>query len=74
MIGMEVISMPKPGDVVRLRAYGGEEIQRRVVEVTKDVILVCREDEYRRAQRQGRQPLSVGFRRTYLLPEGVSKG
>ena len=68
MMGVEVIAMLQPGDVVRLRAYGGQEIERRVVEATKDVIMVCREDEYQRARKQGRQPLSVGFRKADLLP------
>lgn len=58
--------------LVRLEAFGGEQIVRRVVEIQDDVILVCRDEELRRAQEQGRPPLVVGFRLdavVEMLPE-----
>jgi hypothetical protein len=62
----------KPGDVVKLRAYGSQEIERRVVEANEDVVLVCRNEEYEEAMRQGRQPLCVGFPKKAVLSEGKS--
>ncbi len=48
------------GSVVRLDAFGGS-IERRVVEVRGDVVLVCCDTEYAEARRRGRAPVSVGF-------------
>lgn len=49
------------GSTVRLLAYGNEVITRRVVEVRPGVVYVCREDEYERAVRERREPVTVGF-------------
>lgn len=49
------------GEKVRLRAYGGGEIVRRVVKVEGPTVLVCREEEYTKAEREGREPTAVGF-------------
>ena len=48
------------GDMVKLSAYEGM-IERKVVEVRGDVVLVCREPEYHAARRGGRAPVVVGF-------------
>ena len=52
----------EPGDLIRLRAYGGEEIERRLVELKGDVVVVCRDAEYRKARKERREPIAVGFR------------
>jgi hypothetical protein len=49
------------GSTVQLLAYGDEVITRTIVAVTSGVVLVCREDEWVRAQRTGREPTVVGF-------------
>ncbi len=49
------------GGWVRLRAYGGEVITRRVVEIDDEMIAVCRDDEYQAAEREGREPITVAF-------------
>jgi hypothetical protein len=46
---------------VKLLAFGHEVITRRVVEVRPGVVYVCREDEYERAARERREPITVGF-------------
>lgn len=51
----------KPGDTVRVRAYKGEILTRRVVEVRGHVVFVCREEEYQAAQREKREPNCIGF-------------
>ena len=58
-----------PGYYVRLRAYGGEEIIRRVVAVKPGVVLVCKDEEYAQAQREGREPAVVGFRLEHVIEE-----
>jgi hypothetical protein len=52
----------KAGGIVTLRAYGGEEIVRRIVRVDKGIVVVCRTEEYEKAQKEGREPVVVGFR------------
>jgi len=49
------------GTTVKLLAFGNEVITRRVVEVRPGVVYVCREDEYERAARERREPITVGF-------------
>lgn len=51
------------GNLVKVRVYGGEVVTRRVVAVSDERVLICREDEYEAAQREGREPVSVGFRK-----------
>jgi hypothetical protein len=57
----------KPGQMVKLRAYGGKELARRVIRLEKDIIIVCRPDEYEIARLQGREPIGVGFHVTDVV-------
>lgn len=52
----------EPGDSVRVQAYGGEQLVRRVVEVKGDVVLICRDEEFQAAAKEGREPVSIGFK------------
>ena len=49
------------GSWVIVRAYPGEKLRRRIVEVRPSTIVVTSEDELRAAQAQGREPMRVGF-------------
>ncbi|MBI2852335.1 MAG: hypothetical protein HYX84_04450 [Chloroflexi bacterium] len=60
----------KVGQTIKLRAYGGEELSRLVVRVDKDVVVVCRLDEYEKAKKEGREPVAVGFRLRDVISEG----
>jgi hypothetical protein len=51
----------KIGQMIILRAYGGEELNRRVVHLYKDIVVVCRSEEYERANKENREPVGVGF-------------
>ena len=55
------------GDLIRLRAYGDKVIVRRVVHIEDGVVVICRDEEYQAAQREGRQPVAVGFHKKYVL-------
>jgi hypothetical protein len=57
------------GSLVRLRAFGGEEIVRRVVVVEADAVAICREEEYEAAARDGRDPVAVRFKLDDVLGE-----
>jgi len=63
----------EPGGVIRLRAYGDQEIERRVVAVNDEVVLVCRDEEYREALREGREPVCVGFPKKDVLSVGIAE-
>jgi len=54
----------KYGDIVRLQAYGGREIERRVVDVDyrRGVVCICKEDEFKKSQSMGLEPVCVGFK------------
>lgn len=54
------------GQVVTVNSAMGA-IQRVVVEDRGDVVLICREDEWKEAREQGRDFVAVGFRRTDIL-------
>jgi hypothetical protein len=49
------------GQLVTVRLYGGETAQRRVVAVKENVVVICAEEEYQTAKRQGRDPEGLGF-------------
>jgi hypothetical protein len=55
------------GAWVQVRAFGGEILARRVVEVDGDTIAICRDEEYQTAQREGREPITVGFPRSAIV-------
>lgn len=61
------------GATVRLVAYGDEIITRTVVGAVNGTVLVCREDEWTKSQRSGREPTVVGFPLTAVVqePRGV---
>lgn len=49
------------GQVVTVMLYGGEKAQRRVVSVKENVVVICSEEEYQRAQKEQREPEGLGF-------------
>jgi hypothetical protein len=49
------------GQVVTVKLYGGEVANRRVVAVKKNVVVICAEEEYQTAHREGREPEGLGF-------------
>lgn len=51
----------KSGQTIRVRGYGGEELVRRVVRLEKNIVVVCRLEEYEAARSEGREPVGVGF-------------
>ena len=55
------------GKSVKLRAYDGQEIVRRVVELRNETVYVCSEEEYKRAYQEKREPICVGFNTRYVL-------
>jgi hypothetical protein len=51
------------GQVVTVRLYGGDTAQRRVISDKGEVVVICAEEEYANAKREGREPMGLGFPR-----------
>ena len=49
------------GDVIKLRAYGGEILIRRVVAIEDGIVFVSKEEEFEAANKESREPVAVGF-------------
>lgn len=51
----------KIGDLVDVRAFGGEISARRVVSVQGKIVAVTTPEEYDLATKEQREPISIGF-------------
>jgi hypothetical protein len=60
------------GQRIRLIAYGGEEIIRRVVGETDSTVIVCTDAEYDSAEREGRDPKAVGFPKSTIVGQAFA--
>jgi len=58
------------GDRVQVTEYGGRKLIRRVVANRGESIVVCNEEEYKRATGKGREPDGIGFPRQSVRPLG----
>jgi hypothetical protein len=61
----------KPGQMIKLRAYGNEVITRRLVRLDKDIVIVCQPEEYEAARLERREPVCVGFHVTDVINESI---
>jgi hypothetical protein len=50
-----------PGQEVKVRAYGGRVLQRIVIKLLGDTVLICKPEEWEAARREGRAANGVGF-------------
>ena len=55
------------GDRVLVRVYGGDTVRRRIWRVTDFGVAICTDARYEEAVRTGEEPLTVGFRREYIV-------
>jgi hypothetical protein len=55
------------GQIVTALMYGGEQASRRVIADKGNTIVICSEEEYQRAEREGREPQGIGFPRQDVL-------
>lgn len=49
------------GEMIRVRAYGGEVLNRRLIEVREQMAVVTTDEEYKAAAREKREPICIGF-------------
>lgn len=64
-----VLRMVKVGSLVRVRAFGGEVLERRVVADGGAVVFISTDRELEAARREGREPLAVGFKRDLIVDD-----
>jgi hypothetical protein len=57
------------GKVVKVKLYGGEIAERRVLSDKGSVVVICSESEYREALEEDREPSGLGFPREDVLME-----
>ncbi len=60
------------GQVVTVVNFEGEKLPMRVAGIIGDIVFVCKEEEYRTAGEEGREPRSVGFKKQWVL-EGSNR-
>lgn len=59
------------GQIVKAKAYGGEILERRVVKDLGRTVVICTDQEYKLAYKEGRDPEGVGFPRVDVKGAGA---
>ena len=57
----------KTGQLLTIVSDRDVIIRRTLVSVENDVLFVCKQEEFKAALREKRQPTCIGFRREYVL-------
>ena len=62
----------KSGQLLTIMSDRDQVIKRALVSVENDVFFVCKPEEFEAANREGREPICIGFKREYVIdPEMV---
>jgi hypothetical protein len=61
------------GQIVTVKLYGGQTAKRRVAAVKRDVVVVCAEEEYQEAIRDGREPNGLGFPKEDVIDSELNR-
>ena len=61
----------KTGDLVNVQTFSEGAVKRRVVEILRNTVYICTENEWRSALKERRQPTCVGFKREYVTEAGM---
>jgi hypothetical protein len=59
--------MKEIGDNIRVKAFGGKEIIRRIIDRRKNTIYICTDYEYEKSKIEKREPIAVGFHIKYVI-------
>jgi hypothetical protein len=51
----------RPGETVIVRDNKGLQLTRIVVQIIETTVVICKEEEWIRAKKEGRDPICVGF-------------
>lgn len=55
------------GQIVTVSLYGGKTAPRRVIAAKGNVVVICSEDEFLKAEIEGRDPVGLGFPKEDVL-------
>jgi len=58
---------------VTVRQYGGRVVEKVLVKDQGDVLLVTTPEEWEISQREEREPVTVGFKREYVVDLPIKK-
>jgi hypothetical protein len=61
----------KKGDLVNVKTFSEGTVKRRVVEILRNTVYICTENEWRTALRERRQPTCAGFKKDYVTDAGM---
>jgi hypothetical protein len=56
----------KTGDLVNVQTFQDGTVKRRVVEILRNTVYICTENEWRTALKECRQPTCAGFKKEYV--------
>jgi hypothetical protein len=57
----------KTGDLVKVKTFAEGVVERRVVEIVRNTVYICTENEWRTSAAEGRKPDCAGFKREYVI-------
>ena len=57
----------KIGDLVKVKTFSGEIVQRKVVEVIENTVYICTQAEWDKARSEQREPECAGFDRQFVV-------
>ena len=55
------------GQKVTVVDFEGKKLDRRVVAEVGEVVFICKEEEFKAAEKEKREPRSVGFKKQWIL-------
>ena len=61
----------KIGDLVNVKTFSDGVVERRVVEILRNTVYICTENEWRTAMKERRKPTCAGFKREYVIDARV---
>lgn len=63
----------KRGDLVLCQTFSAGVVERRVVEILRNTVYLCTEEEWAEAIKHGREPECVGFNHQYVRKATCSR-
>ena len=57
----------KKGDLVYVKTFSDGAVQRRIVEIVRNTVYICTENEWRKALKGAREPSCAGFKKEFVL-------
>ena len=62
----------KKGDLVNVQTISDGFVERRIVEIVKDTVYICTDEEWRLASDDKREPSCAGFNKEFVSELGLA--